>query len=68
MVLRRMGYESLMPDDIVGYSTQPVELFGVAPVGSFIRDLFPRDDVCRIGRAWLGKGADCADPESIARL
>ena len=28
LVLRRMTYESLMPDDIVGYSTQPVELFG----------------------------------------
>jgi hypothetical protein len=43
MVLRKMTYESLMPDDIVGYSTQPVELFGVAPVGSAISDLFPRD-------------------------
>jgi hypothetical protein len=43
LVLRRMTYESLMPDDIVGYSTQPVELFGVAPVGSTIKDLFPRD-------------------------
>ncbi|OHB84067.1 MAG: hypothetical protein A2V98_12095 [Planctomycetes bacterium RBG_16_64_12] len=43
LVLRRMTYESLMPDDVVGYSTQPVELFGVAPVGSRIWDLFPRD-------------------------
>ena len=43
LVLRRMTYESLMPQDIVGYSTQPVELFGVAPVGSTIKDLFPRD-------------------------
>lgn len=41
LVLRRMSYESLMPDSIVGYSTQPVELFGVAPVGAAIRDLFP---------------------------
>jgi hypothetical protein len=43
LVLRRMTYESLMPNDIVGYSTQPVELFGVAPVGSLIKDIFPRD-------------------------
>ena len=43
LVLRRMSYESLMPDNIVGYSTQPVELFGVAPVGSTIKDLFTRD-------------------------
>ena len=43
LVLRRMTYESLMPNDVVGYSTQPVELFGVAPVGSTIKDLFPRD-------------------------
>jgi hypothetical protein len=43
MVLRRMTYESLMPTDVVGYATDPVELFGVAPVGSTIKDLFPRD-------------------------
>ena len=43
LVLRRMTYESLMPDDIIGYATQPVELFGVAPVGSVVKDLFPRD-------------------------
>ncbi|MGO8753513.1 MAG: hypothetical protein ACLQNE_46855 [Thermoguttaceae bacterium] len=43
LVLRRMTYESLMPNDIVGYSTQPVELFGAAPVAKLIRDLFPRD-------------------------
>lgn len=42
LVLRRMSYESLMPDQVVGYSTQPVELFGVAPVGSTIPDLLPR--------------------------
>jgi hypothetical protein len=29
--------------EVVGYSTQPVELFGVAPVGLLIKDLFPRD-------------------------
>jgi len=43
LVLRRMSYESLMPDDVVGYSTQPVELFGVAPVGATLSGLFPRD-------------------------
>ena len=43
LVLRRMKYESLMPDKVVGYSTQPVELFGVAPVGASLAGLFPRD-------------------------
>jgi hypothetical protein len=43
LVLRRMAYESLVPNDIVGYATDPVELFGVAPVGATIKDLFPRD-------------------------
>jgi hypothetical protein len=43
LVLRRMTYESLMPDAVVGYSTQPVELFGVAPAAKLVRDLFPRD-------------------------
>ena len=41
LVLRRMKYESLMPDKVIGYSTQPVELFGVAPAGSSLPDLFP---------------------------
>jgi len=36
--------------EIVGYSTQPVELFGVAPVGSLIQDLFPVD--AEKGIAW----------------
>jgi len=43
LILRRMTYESLMPDRAFGYSQQPVELFGVAPVGKLIKDLFPRD-------------------------
>jgi hypothetical protein len=43
LVLRRMSYESLLPNQVVGYSTQPVELFGVAPVGSLISTLFPPD-------------------------
>ena len=43
LVLRRMTYESLMPAEIVGYSTQPVELFGARPVAKLIKDLFPRD-------------------------
>jgi hypothetical protein len=44
LVLRRMTYESLMPDEIIGYSTQPVELFGLAPVGSTLADLFAVDE------------------------
>jgi hypothetical protein len=43
LILRRMSYVSLMPDEAVGYGTQPVELFGVAPVGATIADLFPHD-------------------------
>ena len=43
LILRALSYESLMPDDIVGYSTQPVELFGVGPAGLTIKDLFPTD-------------------------
>ncbi len=43
LVWRRATYESLMPNEMVGYATDPVELFGVAPVGSTIKDLFPRD-------------------------
>lgn len=43
LILRRMKYESLMPDKVIGYSTQPVELFGVAPVGASLQDLFPQD-------------------------
>ena len=43
LVLRRMTYESLMPGEVVGYSTQPVELFGVLPAGSVWTNLFSRD-------------------------
>jgi len=43
LILRRMTYESLMPDDYFAYSQQPVELFGVVPAGKLIRDLFARD-------------------------
>jgi hypothetical protein len=43
LVLRRMTYESLMPGEVAGYSTQPVELFGVLPAGSVFKDLFSRD-------------------------
>lgn len=45
LVLRKMRYESLMPDQVVGYSTQPVELFGVGPVGATLASLFPQDAV-----------------------
>ena len=45
LILRRLTYRSLMPDNIVGYSTQPVELFGILPQGSAIRDLFSPDPV-----------------------
>ena len=44
LVLRRMTYESLMPDKVIGYSTQPVELFGIAPVAATLGDLFVADE------------------------
>ena len=44
LVLRRATYRSLLPDEIIGYSTQPVELYGVAPVDARIKNLFPRDE------------------------
>jgi hypothetical protein len=44
MILRRMTYESLLPDQVIGYSTQPVELFGIAPVGATLKDLFVADE------------------------
>ncbi len=43
LVLRRMTYASLMPKETIGFSQQPVELFGVAPAGKLIKDLFRRD-------------------------
>jgi hypothetical protein len=43
LILRRTTYQSLMPDQLIGYSTQPVELFGVAPVGVAAKSLFRRD-------------------------
>lgn len=43
LVLRRMTYESLIPENYVAYSQQPVELFGVAPAGKLIKDLFSPD-------------------------
>jgi hypothetical protein len=43
LVLRRTTYTPLIPDQLIGYSTQPVELFGVAPVGSTVKELFTRD-------------------------
>jgi len=43
LILRRLTYESLMPGAVVGYSTQPVELFGVAPRDATLASLFPED-------------------------
>jgi len=38
-----MTYESLRPQDHAGYSQQPVELFGVLPVGRPFQEFFTRD-------------------------
>jgi len=45
LILRRASYESLRPAEAIGYSTQPVELFGVAPVHATFDQLFGRDPV-----------------------
>lgn len=44
LILRRMTYETLMPGKVIGYSTQPVELFGIAPVGATLKDMFTADE------------------------
>lgn len=43
LIMRRMTFHSLMPGQPAGYSQQPVELFGIGPVGKGIDQLFPRD-------------------------
>jgi hypothetical protein len=43
LVMRRMTYRSMMPDSEFGYSTQPVELFGILPVGATLRSSFRTD-------------------------
>jgi hypothetical protein len=43
LILRRMTYESFMPDELIGYSTDPVELFGVAPARATLKDMFNAD-------------------------
>lgn len=44
LVLRRMTYDCLMPDEYYAYSQQPVELFGIAPQGKHIKDIFTRNE------------------------
>ncbi len=43
LTLRRASYTSLLPREAIGYSTQPVELFGIIPVGSSLAELLPTD-------------------------
>lgn len=44
LILRRASYVSMIPSEVVGYSTMPVELFGIAPKGAVLADLFNRDE------------------------
>ena len=44
LVLRRLTYQSLMPENYAGYSQQPVELFGTVPVGKLLKDMFRHDE------------------------
>ena len=43
LVLRRQAYKSWMPQDHHGYSREPIELIGLAPVGKTWRDVLPDD-------------------------
>lgn len=43
LVLRRATYASMMPNEIIGYSTTPVELFGIAPPRASLASLFEAD-------------------------
>jgi len=43
LVLRRASYVSMMPSELIGYSTTPVELFGIAPPHASLASLFEAD-------------------------
>jgi hypothetical protein len=43
LTLRRAAYVSLRPGEVIGYSTQPVELFGIIPLGASLAELLPTD-------------------------
>ncbi len=43
LALRQASYRSLLPQEVVGYSTQPVELFGIIPLGKTLEELLPTD-------------------------
>lgn len=43
LVLRRASYASMMPSEAIGYSTMPVELFGIAPPHAKLESLFQQD-------------------------
>lgn len=47
LTLRRASYRSLLPQEVVGYSTQPVELFGIIPLGASMAELMPTGPALR---------------------
>lgn len=44
LVWRRQTYESLMPDKLEGYCTDPIELLGLLPVGKHWKDVLRKVD------------------------
>jgi hypothetical protein len=47
LTLRTASYQSLLPHEVIAYSTQPVELFGIIPLGKSMAELMPRDPETR---------------------
>lgn len=43
LILRRQTYETLMPGDHRGYTREPIELIGMAPVGKLWSDVLRKD-------------------------
>ncbi len=45
LILRRASYISMMPSEVIGYGTTPVELFGIAPQGVELSKFLTRDPI-----------------------
>ena len=57
LVLRRQGYESLMPGDKRGYAREPIELIGMSPAGKLWYDVLAKDTSTGESHAFVGLDA-----------
>jgi hypothetical protein len=57
LVLRRQGYETLMPGDKHGYAREPIELIGMSPAGKLWYDVLAKDPSTGESRAFVGLDA-----------